>query len=480
MSLSHAINAARTGLQVTGLRADMVATNVSNATTPGYVRRSVLVSEITTSTNPAGVQADGVGRSTNDALTAQRMASGSDLAQASVLASSWASLSARLGDSVDGSGLFSMMSDFQSALSNAAATPESQANLNAVVDSVKALASEFRSLSQFVSSERVDADREIASGVATVNDALAQVEALNVKLAGIDRTSARAAALMDERQRYVDTISEFLPVDTVKRQGGAIDIVTKEGVFLLAGSARQIEFPPASAVGAGDSIESGALSGMSVGGVDITPGQPSYGAVSSGLFGALFALRDTDLPAFNEQLDTVAGDLLSRLDGADTDGMGVNTSLLIDTNPGSPTGLAGRLAINPLIDPLQGGQLSRLRDGLDATTPGDAGNGRLFNSMLDALQANRSLSAGGFEGSYNASNLIAGFATRTGQMRISSEAVEASTAAQHSIMAEAERRETGVDVDTQMQMLLEIEQAYAANARVIEIANQMMLKLMEL
>ena len=65
-------------------------------------------------------------------------------------------------------------------------------------------------------------------------------------------------------------------------------------------------------------------------------------------------------------------------------------------------------------------------------------------------------------------------------MRISSEAVEASTAAQHSIMAEAERQETGVDVDTQMQMLLEIEQAYAANARVIEIANQMMLKLMEL
>ena len=63
---------------------------------------------------------------------------------------------------------------------------------------------------------------------------------------------------------------------------------------------------------------------------------------------------------------------------------------------------------------------------------------------------------------------------------MSSEAVQASTAAQHSIMVEAEQKQTGVDVDAQMQLLLEIEQAYAANARVIEVANQMMLRLMEL
>lgn len=479
MSLSNAINTARTGLQVTGLRADMVATNVSNATTPGYVRRSVLVSEQMTVTNPSGVRVDGVGRATSDPLTAQRMASGSDLAQASVMSSTWASLSARLGDTVDGTGLFSMMSDFETALANAAATPESQANLNAIVDSVRALASEFNSLSDFIASERIEADREIASGVDTVNDALNQIQAINSKLAGTDKNSAKAAALMDERQRYVDTISEFLPVQTVPRTGGTIDIVTKEGVFLLAGSAREIEFSPAAAVGPADGIDTGALSGIKVGDVDITPGAASYGAVSSGLFGAFFTLRDTDLPDFQEQLDTVASDIMARLDNADLAG-GTNTSLLIDTDPGAGAGVAARISINPLIDPLQGGQLSLLRDGLDAVTTGDAGNGSLFNAMLDAMTANRTLGSGGFQGSYTATGLVAGFASRTGQMRVSSEAVEASTAAQHSIMVEAEQKQTGVDVDEQMQLLLEIEQAYAANARVIEVANQMMLRLMEL
>jgi hypothetical protein len=31
------------------------------------------------------------------------------------------------------------------------------------------------------------------------------------------------------------------------------------------------------------------------------------------MFGALFTLRDTDLPAFSDQLDTLAGDLIARL-----------------------------------------------------------------------------------------------------------------------------------------------------------------------
>ena len=47
-------------------------------------------------------------------------------------------------------------------------------------------------------------------------------------------------------------------------------------------------------------------------------------------------------------------------------------------------------------------------------------------------------------------------------------------------MAEAEISETGVDVDQQMQDLLIIEQAYAANARVIEIASNMIDRLMEI
>ena len=45
---------------------------------------------------------------------------------------------------------------------------------------------------------------------------------------------------------------------------------------------------------------------------------------------------------------------------------------------------------------------------------------------------------------------------------------------------EAEKLETGVDTDRELQNLLIIEQAYAANARVLETIDQMIQRLMEI
>ncbi|MEZ5917889.1 MAG: flagellar basal body rod C-terminal domain-containing protein [Parvularculaceae bacterium] len=47
-------------------------------------------------------------------------------------------------------------------------------------------------------------------------------------------------------------------------------------------------------------------------------------------------------------------------------------------------------------------------------------------------------------------------------------------------LQEAELSRTGVDTDRELQNLLLIEQAYAANARVIEVASQMIQRLLEL
>ncbi|WP_084395897.1 flagellar hook-associated protein FlgK [Henriciella aquimarina] len=482
MSLSHAINAAKSGLQVSGLRADIVANNVANATTPGYVRRSVMLSETIVGQRSAGVHSTGIARSADSALTSQRMMLSSDLSQANVLASTWQTLSARLGDTADGAGLFSKLSQFEEALQTAATSPESKTNANAVLDAARAITTELNSLSALVATQRSEADREIADGVNVVNDALKKIETLNGQLSSMDRTTPQAAGLMDERQRTLDTIAEYLPVQAVPRQAGTIDLVTKEGVYLLQGKARQIEFTPSSAFGPNQTVGNGALSGMSVDGIDITPGAFSFGAVSSGLFGALFTLRDGDLPDFGRQLDTVAEDLITRLsdDTIDPTKMPGDPGLFVDTNPGGGDGLAGRIDLNALVDPTQGGEIWRLRDGLGATAEGPPGNTSILTAMLGSITDTRAINANGFQGSFTASELTATFASRTGQARISNEAVLSSTNAQHNLVAEAEQDKTGVDVDSEMQALLLIEQAYAANARVIETANQMVQRLMEI
>ncbi|MGB3627651.1 MAG: flagellar basal body rod C-terminal domain-containing protein, partial [Henriciella sp.] len=358
----------------------------------------------------------------------------------------------------------------------------SETDASVVIDAANAIAREFNDLSSYIESQRSEADREIANAVDTVNAALQRVQQLNTKLNSVDRTSSQAAALMDERQTVVDTIAEFMPIEAVDRAAGKIDIVTKEGVYLLAGTARTIEFTPSNMFGASQTLANGDLSGLTVDGLDLTPGATTYSAVSSGLFSALFTLRDTDLPQFSDQLDTVANDLITRLsdDAIDPTKTPGDYGLFVDGNPGGGAGLAGRISVNPLIDPDQGGELYRLRDGLGATAAGPSGDNTILSALFGALTETSAISSNGLQGVFTAAELAANFASKTGQTRISKETILSSTSTQHSIVSEAELSKTGVDIDTQMQELLAIEQAYAANARVMEIANQMIQRLMEL
>ncbi len=482
MSLSSAIYTARSGLQVSSLRADIVATNVANATTPGYVRRSVTLSETIVDGRSAGVRSDGVARASDNAIKTQRRELTSGLAQASVLSSTWKSISARVGDSVSGTGIFKNFSTFETALSRAVASPESQTAASSLLEAARGITQELNSLSEMVEIQRAEADREIADGVDVVNAALEKIEDLNTRLARINRTSGEAAALVDERQRALDTVAEYLPIQTVDRDFGAIDVLTTEGVFLVAGRARQIEFTPSSAFGPSDTLAGGDLSGMSVDGVVMTPGAPSFGAVSGGLFGALFTLRDQDLPALSAQLDTIANDLITRLsdDSLDPTKTPGEQGIFVDPDIAAGAGLAGRISLNAAIDPQQGGSTWRLRDGLGAVASGPPGNNTILSALYDAFSAVRSINANGLQGAYSSTELAAQLASVTGQKRIQHEAVVSSTQTQHAILVEVEQNETGVDIDTQMQDLILVEQAYAANARVIEVASQMIKLLMEL
>ncbi len=121
-----------------------------------------------------------------------------------------------------------------------------------------------------------------------------------------------------------------------------------------------------------------------------------------------------------------------------------------------------------------------MRDGLEATGTGPEGNATILNAMLNAVTTVGAVSNGSISGSYSSTELAAHISSHTGQSRISHESINSSIQAQHQALQEAELSETGVDIDVQMQDLLLIEQAYAANARVIEVASQMINRLMEL
>ncbi|MEO9968471.1 MAG: flagellar hook-associated protein FlgK [Hyphomonadaceae bacterium] len=482
MSITSALNAASSGLQVTGQRAEVVANNVANASTPGFVRRALNVGENLVGGQTIGVTSNGVQRQTSDALTQERLSLSSDLTQSNILTSAWQSISDQLGNSLDENGLFQAFSDFETTLSNAATTPESTANLSALLSAADNIAQEFNTLSNDLEDLRSQTDRQIAQGVDAVNEALAQIQELNTQIAGTPLNSNKAASLFDERQRQLNTIAEYLPIQTATRDSGTIDVLTKEGVFLLSSNARTIEFSQSTGFGPDQTLASGALSGLSVDGTDITPGAATFGAISSGSLGALFQLRDQDLPQLSDQLDTLAADLITRLsdDSIDPTKTAGAAGLFVDSDNLASPGIAQRISLNSAIDPNAGGSVFRLRDGIEAVTEGPPGNNTILTNLLSAVTSVESVNANGLQGNFSSTQLAAQLTSVVGQTSVNHETVQSSTLAQHSALVEAETTQTGVDIDAQLQELLLIEQAYAANARIIEVASQLLNQLLEI
>lgn len=489
MTISQALSNATSGLSAASRRAGVTSNNIANALTEGYSRRDVTLTERVTAGEGAGVGIAGISRASNAAITYERRIADADLAYNGANADAMTRISNLLGGPEDASSLFRKYANLESSLRALAETPDSAPLQQQVVSSANDLANAFNKISSSYQKIRADADKEIGERVAGVNDALQKIEDLNNSISRGYASGADVAALEDQRQQLINKVNESIPVRELQRDHGKVDLMTPEGVFLLAGSARTVEFTSAANMSDGMQYNggAGALSGLSVEGKDITPGGPEGQQLSSGAIAGLFNVRDTAVPEMSGALDALAFDLIGRF--ADP---AVDTTLA----PGDPgvftdnggaadvltiSGLAGRLEINAAVDPAQGGAAWRVRDGVNAATQAAAGSDTTLRAMIDAMSDVRAGEAG-LQSSrdLSASEGAAHIASLAGAARSYAADQETAASALSQSLYEAEKLETGVDTDAELQNLLVIEQAYSANARVIQTVDQMIRRLMEL
>ncbi len=141
-------------------------------------------------------------------------------------------------------------------------------------------------------------------------------------------------------------------------------------------------------------------------------------------------------------------------------------------------GLAARLQVNALADPARGGALWRLRDGLGAAAPGDAGSAAILQALAGALAAPQVPGSGNFLGvARSASGLAADLLLQVSGARQSADDSSAFAVAKQQTLA-ISLASDGVDTDAELQNLLMVEQAFAANARVISALDEMLQQLL--
>lgn len=140
-----------------------------------------------------------------------------------------------------------------------------------------------------------------------------------------------------------------------------------------------------------------------------------------------------------------------------------------------PEGLAGRITLNPAVDAASGGDPARLRDGLNATAPASLGaNPAFVRGLLDGLTGAAPGMGPGGSRPLSIAQHVARTAELTATRRVTAEAEVSALGTARETLAGEESGILGVDTDAEMQRLVQIEQAYAANAQVIQTAARML------
>lgn len=483
MSIVKALSNAVSGLTATARGTETVASNISNAMTPGYMRREMAVSSQTLGGYGGGVRIDGITRIVNASILAESRLADAARSDAQTRADFLSSIESVIGTAGAAGSLGGMLTEFRTALQSAASRPDDETRLSQVVVAAERLVSGLNAASDQVQKARTEADQAIARDVESLNAGLERVAYLNGKITVIEAQGGDSSSLQDERQAVISQIGTIVPVQEVAREGGKVALFTTGGAVLLDGSRpTEFSFTTAGSFSAGMEVGTGSVTRLVQNGVELTDSQMRLFA--GGSMAAHFAVRDELAPQVQQELDALALDLCQRLSDPAVDPTVTGAGFFTDAGTGATaatmTGLASRLSLNADLRDDSNGAFWRLRAGVGATTPVAVGDSTFLTALSDALDATIPAdAAGGFEGNASFASRLSQIEARVATRRVNAEADLSIRNSRADTMA-SRLMEDGVDSDAEMQRLLQYEQAYAANARVIQAIDEMMNQILRL
>jgi flagellar hook-associated protein 1 FlgK len=354
-----------------------------------------------------------------------------------------------------------------------------------VVAAADSLAQGLNDATDLVQGVRAQADADIASSVDTLNTLLSRFESVNKEIVKGTQAGADVTDYLDQRDQLLQQISEQVGIRTKTSSNGGMSIYTDSGVTLFDVTARAITFQPTLTY-------TGATVGNQVyaDSVPITGSGVTMG-VSSGRLVGLVQVRDDLAVTYQSQLDEVARGLIAAFAESDQsaipalpDAAGLFTW---GGGPGLPPaatispGLAGSIRINPAVDPDQGGDLSLVRDGgiAGAAYVYNAAGGSGFTDRLEQMLDNMN-AAQAFDplAKLSSSATLVGFASSSAgwleEARRTSgdEADYRQTVLERS--SEALSKVTGVNLDEEMTLMLELERSYQASSKLVSTIDSML------
>ncbi|WP_020188056.1 flagellar hook-associated protein FlgK [Methylopila sp. 73B] len=337
MGLSASLSTALSGLKTTQAGLDLVANNVANASTAGYVAKSLTTEQSST----GGVKVTEVQRQIDLYLQRQLRSESATAASASTTASYLDQLQSLFSTVDSDTSIDSLVSSLSSAFDALAASPDDGTTQGSAVQEAVLLAQALNDASNGVQGLRQDADDALASGVDVANEALQSIASLSAKIAASTNDSARAS-LEDQRDQAINELASLMDIKVSDTGSGDVRITTTSGLTLYdAGEASTLTFEPTSSVSA-EKAYSSTRADSTLGTITLTRTSGysadllADGSLKSGELRALADLRDETLPEAQAQLDELAANLAQAFGATTVAGTTVTGGVDLSTEGAQP------------------------------------------------------------------------------------------------------------------------------------------------
>ena len=336
MSIAQALNSATSGLKVSQSAMALVAANVANAQTPGYVRKLLETTSAAGNNVSSTVRVAAVHRELDEYLQKQLRVESTGGAYADLRASFYQRLQAIYGDPNSSSSLESVFANFTSAVQTLVTSPDSAAARSVVLSGSQVLAQTLNSVTEDLQSLRADAENGIAAAVATANFAMQKISELNGQLGGRSIATASDAALADQRDVYIDQLAELVDIRVIQGDQGQVNVFTNSGVQLIGTGAATLQFDAHGTVTAASrwdadpalsSLGTLTLESTNGGSVDLIANH----SFRSGKIAAYLEMRDSILVEAQSQLDGFASAMARALSDDNVAGTATAGGFDLDT-----------------------------------------------------------------------------------------------------------------------------------------------------
>jgi flagellar hook-associated protein 1 len=445
-SLNASLAAALSGLIADQGAMAATTNNVANVNTPGYSREEPVLSasdpvSIDSLSYGTGVTLESIQSITDPLLESQvqqqTQAQGQFTALASALQQAQASFTTSTTD------IGTQISNFFDSLNQLSTNPSDLSLRQGVLTAADNLADSFNATASSLSQQQTSLDLSVVQQVGQINQLTQQIAQLNGQVSNLQNIGESAGTFVDERQQAIDQLSSLVDVSVIPTDN-TLTLTTANGAPLVSG---QESFQLQTQTNSAGFHEV------------YSQGNNITSSLTSGQLGGTIEARDQQIPAIENQLDTLAAGLANSVNAVQVGGFDLNGNAgtdLFNPPPASGAGTAATLAV-AITDPSL----------IAASSDGTAGS----NGNVQAMYAldDQPIVAG-----QNPSDYYSGIVFNVGNATANAQAEQTASGLVLQQLNDQVASVSGVSLDEEAANMVQYQDAYSASAQVVTTINDMM------